>query len=199
MCNRRRKTEETCQCLAPSAGFTIAELMLVVIIIALIAGFGGGMYVGTYKNILARTAAKDLVLAAKYARMLAIEKQQAYKIEFDTENNTFWLATSQYSQESGQTEQAIVRDLYSKPVELSNDVTFEDIQITPVSSEVESQTETNRAIVFSPNGTAQTAIIQIGDGKNHYTVSISASTGRAKMYPGTTESVTMTTIDLEQQ
>jgi hypothetical protein len=56
-----------------------------------------------------------------------------------------------------------------------------------------------RAIVFSPNGTAQSAIIQIGDGKNHYTVSICAATGKAKMHFGTAEKVEVSTIDLDRE
>ncbi len=45
----------------------------------------------------------------------------------------------------------------------------------------------------------KTAVVQIGNGKTHYTISISAATGRAKMYYGTTENVKVTSTDLDQE
>ena len=61
-------------------GFTIIELLLVVSIIALMAGASGAMYFGTYKRMLVEKAAKEVLLAAKYARVIAVEKQTRYKM-----------------------------------------------------------------------------------------------------------------------
>ncbi len=193
-------------------GFTIAEMLVVVVIIALIASVGGGIYVGTYKRMLVEKAARDFVLAAKYARIMAIEQQKPYKIKLsaadsadtaETANNGFGLVIDEFNQETEETEQVIVRDLYFKPVEFTGDVKFEGIQITPAGWEAATETDEAREIVFSPSGTADSAVIQIGDGKNHYTVSISAATGRATMYFGTAEKVReevkIGTIDLDQE
>jgi len=190
-------------------GFTIAEMLVVVVIIALIASVGGGIYVGTYKRMLVEKTARDLVLAAKYARIMAIERQKPYKIKLsaadatEATNNGFGLVIDEFNPETEQTEQVIVRDLYFKPVEFAGDVKFEGVQITPAGWEAATETDETREIVFSPGGTAQSAVIQIGDGKNHYTVSISAATGRATMYFGTAEKVKeevkIGTIDLEKE
>jgi len=150
-------------------GFTIAELMAVVLLIALIGGVGGGFYVGTYKRVLAQKAARDIVLAAKYARITAIEKQRPCRMELDPVNNAFQLIYDRPDNEGEQMQQVIVREY--------------------------EQT----GIVFSPNGTAQFAAIQVGDGKNHYTVSIAPATGKAKMFFGTVEKVTLSTFDLDAQ
>lgn len=178
------------------AGFTIIELLVVITIIALIAGVGGGYYIGTYKRMLVEKAARDFFLAAKYARIMAIERQKPYRIEMDATNGGFYLATDQLNQETEQTEQTIVRDLYSKPVEFNDAVNFENIQITPISSE---SSDELTAIVFSPNGTAQSAVIQIGDGKNHYTVNIYAATGKAAVLQGIAKEIKITTVDLDQE
>ena len=85
------------------------------------------------------------------------------------------------------------------PVEFDGDVKFENVQITPIDSEEAGETGEQRTIVFSPNGTAQSAVIQIGDGKNHYTTSICAATGRAKMEFGTAKEAKTGTIDLDEQ
>ena len=184
-------------------GFTIAEMLVVVVIIALVASVGGGIYVGTYKRMLVEKAARDFVLAAKYARIMAIQQQRPYEIALDSNNNGFWLATTQQNIETGEAQQVIVRDLYFKPVESGGDVKFEGIQITSAGWEAATETDEAGEIVFSPSGTAQSAVIQIGDGKNHYTVSISAATGRATMYFGTVEKVKeevkIGTIDLEKE
>ena len=185
--------------IAKPGGFTVAELLLVVVIIALVAGVGGGIYIGTYKNMLVKKAARDFVLAAKYARTVAIEQQSPCKIELDIADNGFWLTIDKFNEETEQIEEVVVRNLYFKPVKFSGDIKFEDIQITPIGLEEVFPVDEQRIIVFSPNGTAQSAIIQIGDGKNHYTVSICAATGKAKMHFGTAEEVEVSTLDLDKE
>ncbi|MBW8041283.1 MAG: type II secretion system protein [Planctomycetes bacterium] len=178
------------------SGFTIIEVLVVITIIALMASVGGGYWIGTYKRMLVKKTARDFFLAAKYARIMAIERQKPYRIEMDTTNGGFFLATDQLNEETEQTEQTIVRDLYSRPVEFVDAVKFEDIQITPIGSE---SSDEQTAIVFSPNGTAQSAVIQIGDGENHYTVNIYAATGKATVHPGTAKEVEITTVDLDKE
>ena len=187
---------------AKRCGFTIIEVLLVVVIIALLAGVGGGIYVGTYKNMLAKKAARDFLLAAKYARMMAIERQSPCRMELDDVNNGLWLVVDGQNIETGQVEPVIVRDFYFKPVEFGGNVGFENIQIAQVGLEevYDAGEETEeKTIVFSPNGTAQSAVIQIGDGKNHYTASISAATGKTTVYFGTAEEVKVGSIDLDEE
>jgi len=176
------------------------EMLVVVVIISLLAGLGGGIYIGTYKKMLVEKVARDFVLTAEYARIIAIEKQRQYKIQLDVANNRFYLATTQFDEETEQTEQTIVRDSFCRPVEFAGEVEFEGIQITPTGLETTTEDDDEeQSIVFSPNGTAQSAIIQIGDGKNHYAVSISAATGKVRVYFGTAEGVKVGVIDLDAE
>jgi len=180
-------------------GFTLLEVLVVVVIISLLAGLGGGIYKGTYKRILVEKAARNFLLTAKYARIMAIEQQRQYEIQLDMTNNGFLLTTMQLNEESGQAEQVIVHNSYCKPVEFESGVSFEDIQITPIDLEVSAETEEEQTIIFSPNGTAQSSVIQIGDGKTHYTISINAATGMTKIYSGTAENVKVYTFDLDME
>ena len=182
-------------------GFTIAEVLLVVLIIGLIAGSGTGLYIGTFKKMRVQKAAYDLLLTAQYGRIMAIEQNSRCTLVLDAANNAFWLTRLQRDEEGEQIGEQIVKDPYCKPVELEGDVAFEDVQISLALLETEEDTENEQqqSIVFSPNGSAQTAAVQIGNGKTHYTVSINAATGRAKLYFGTTEKVKITSTDLEME
>lgn len=192
--NTRYKVRDT------KCGFTLVEVLVVVVIIGLLGGLGGGIYIGTYKRLLVEKAARDFFLTAKYARIMAIEKQRQYKIVLDTANNGFHLVTTQLDEEGGQTEKMIVRDSFCKPVAFDDETLFEDIKITPISFVTTTEDEEEgQSIVFSANGTAQTAVIQIGDGKTHYTITISAATGKAKVYDGIVENVDVGVIDLDAE
>jgi len=180
------------------SGFTITEVLLVVVIIALIAGVGGGLYVGTHKRMLVEKAAREFLLTAQYARIMAIEQQSRYTLQLDAANNRFWLATAQWDAQAGQTTQVIVQDYYCRPIELAGDVKFEDVQIAPMSLET-AETNEGDAMVFLPNGSASSAVIRIGDGKTHYAISIDAATGKATMYFGTAEEIKMNSVDLDAE
>jgi hypothetical protein len=178
------------------------ELLLVVVIVALLAGVGGGIYMGTYKSMLVKKSARDFVFAAKYARMTAVERQSPCMIELDTEKNQFALTIYAFDEETRRTEHVPFRDFFFKrPVQLAGGVEFEDIQITPIGmvEVTEAEEDEVRTISFLPDGTAQSVVVQIGNGKNHYTASICAATGRTKMHVGIAEEVITRTIDLDEE
>ena len=181
-----------------TSGFTLVEVLVVVIIIGLLGGLGGGLYIGSYKRLLVEKAARDFLLTAKYARIMAIEKQRQYKLVLDTANNGFHLETTQLNEE-GQTEKIIVMDSLCRPIKLEGEILFEDIKIEPTSQALttEVEDEEEQSIVFSANGTSQTAAIQIGNGKTHYTITISSATGKAKVHEGICENIQMGVIDLD--
>jgi prepilin-type N-terminal cleavage/methylation domain-containing protein len=180
-------------------GFTLTEVLLVVLIIALVGGAGGGLYVSTYKRLQVDRAARDFLLTAQYARIMAIEQQSRYTMQLDAANKRFWLTTGQLDAETGQTAEVEVQDFYCKPVEMTDEVSFEDVQITPMSMESQEASDEEDAIAFLPNGTAQTAVVQIGDGKTHYAISIDAATGKATLYFGTAKDIKVNSVDLDAE
>lgn len=187
---------------AQPRGFTLVELMLVISIIVLLGGVGTGMYAGTYKKLLVEKASRQFLLMTRYARIAAIEKQQPYDLELDKDKG-FVLTSTQPNETTGQTEKIIVKDYYCRPVEFEGDVKFEDAKIAAMTSEPLSGEEgPEQKITFLPNGTAQSAVVQIGDGKTHYTIAVVASTARATLYWGPADKITNvknTTVDLDMQ
>lgn len=180
-------------------GFTLTELLLVITVIALVSSVGGGIYVGTYKRLLVEKTARQFLQMARYARIMAIERQRPYELQLDAGNKGFLLTTTRVNTETGQNEKIIVKDLYCRPVEFEGDVTLEDIQIATQPAEQTDEGEQSQRILFLPNGAAESAIVQIGDGKSHYTVAVVAATGKARMYEGTADNVRMASVDLDVQ
>lgn len=177
-------------------GFTIIELLLVVSIIALMAGASGAMYFGTYKRMLVEKAAREVLLAAKYARIIAIEKQKRCKLMLDDTNSSYLLTMpGANSQTDGG--QSVITNQYTKPHQFAGDVKFEQIQITSTARGGDAGAES--VIVFRPNGTADMAVLQIGDGKNHCTVYISAATGKGRIESGEAMETGLEVLDLDAE
>jgi type II secretion system protein H len=181
-------------------GFTLAELLAVVLLAGLLAGLGAGIWTGTYRKMQVEKATRDFVLAAKYARITAIEQQSPCKLQLDAENKRFVLVVYGLDPTTGQTEELPVNEShFTKAIEFEDNVTFEDVKIVAMSRQEWDQAEVTEEILFLPNGTSQSAVVQIGDGKHHMTVSICAATGRAKVQPGTAENVSTGIIDLDER
>ena len=172
--------------------FTLVEILVAVVLVALLAAGSVGAYLGTYKRLLVEKAASDVYLAAKYARIVAIERRESCVLALDQENSGFALTFSQGVAASG----TIVSNQYSRPGTFADGVKYEKITISP--SIVPDEEDVNENIVtFKVDGTADNAVIQIGDEKNVYTVYIYAATGKAKMKRGLPEEVAIGVIDLD--
>lgn len=180
-------------------GFTLVEVLLVVALIVVLGGLGGGMYTGTHKRLLVEKAARQFLLTAKYARIMAIEQGQSYEVQLDPGNRGFLAATARWNPSRGQMEKVPVRDYYCKPVRFEGDVRFEDVKIGASTVETAGDEQTQQRIVFLPNGSADSAVVQIGDGKTHYSIAIVASTGKATLHEGAAGQVEVAVIDLDRQ
>ena len=182
-----------------AGGFTLVELLVVVALIALVGSVGGGMYMGTHNRLLVEKAARQFLLAAKYARIMAIEQSRSYELHLDPETRQFMVTTAEWNAESGAAEVVIVRDYYCKPVTLEGDVAFEAVKIASLTGETASADQAQQRIAFKPDGSAESAVVQFGDGDTHYTVAILASTGKASLTVGTADEVRIAVVDLDQQ
>jgi prepilin-type N-terminal cleavage/methylation domain-containing protein len=192
-----RKSQITNQQLAQA--FTLVEILLVVAILAMMAGLGGGYCIGTYKRLLVEKTARQLLLMATYARIMAIEQQRPYELQLDAGNRGFLLMTTEMNPQTGETERVLVRDFYCRPVEFEGEIQFEDVKLEIAAGESADGTDLEQKIVFLPNGSAESAVLQIGDGKSHYTLAVVAATGKATLYEGTAENVDTVSVDLDLQ
>lgn len=186
------------------SGFTLIELLVVVALIGLLASAAGSLSIGTYKRMLVEKAAKQVYLAAKYGRLLAVEKQTYCRLVLDEENRAFCLMTSDSMQtDEEEVSGMLVSDAYSKPTQFGGDVKFEQIKIMSsyqIESETDSETEgREQTIMFYPDGTADAAALQVGDENSHYAIYVMPATGKAKVIFGEAEETAVETVDLDME
>ncbi|MBW8036607.1 MAG: hypothetical protein FVQ79_13525 [Planctomycetes bacterium] len=183
-------------CGADRDAFTIVEILVVVMLLALFAGATVTAYFGTYKRLLVEKAANDIYLAAKYARLVAVEKQKSCLLALNDETGGFALMFSQNNADGEMEGDGLIANQYSRPATFADGVLYEKIAIVP-SGQPDEDTENQKKVTFYPDGTADTAVIQIGDGKNVYTVLIQAATGKAKVVRGLPDEMAMGAVDLD--
>jgi len=186
-----------------TAGFTLIELMVVVLVVALAAGLGGGLYVGSYKRMMVEKAARDVWLMAKYARIAAIEQQQNLYLQIDKTSQRAWVATTQFDPSSTDVEVpgalGVIRNAYCRPVDLPQGVEFETLSVGPTGSWEDTEAEEYPRVLFRPNGTAQPAVIVIGDGTTQYGITISGATGTARLVLDVENTAAELSVDLEAE
>ena len=77
--------------LRKSEGFSLLELLLVVVILAVIAALSVPSFSGAYSQVLIKKTVDDLAFAMRYAQAQAVTKQKYYQLQFDEPNVNYWL------------------------------------------------------------------------------------------------------------
>lgn len=172
--------------------FTMVELLSVVLIIGLLVSMVGGRYANSYRKGQVSKAARELVLACQYGRMVALEYQRVCRLNMDKEEKRFYLTIFQYDEMTGQFNERLIQNWYSKPVTLEGDVSFQDIKV----DRGDGVARDSQAVHFFANGSSDGALIRVGNDRFTYTVKVSAGTGRASMHEGTPE-FTPEVLDLD--
>lgn len=182
------------------SGFTIIEVIVVIVLIALFAGAVGGAYSGPYKSMMLKKAARDVLLAAKYARSTAVEQQKVCILTVNAIDRQVLVMVESWDEDSSQTVASETKNAYWRTVTLGGDAQFELVAVDQSDMDVSQvdQADGVYTVRFRQDGTAQNAVIQVGDGSRHYVVTISEATGLARVDEGIATDFKSDTIDLEQ-
>ena len=160
-------------------------------LIAMLFSVSIASYGRTFNRWAVEQNARQLYMAAKSARMHAVEYKQECTLVLDQENGQFFLMVKGTNDESSEEEISLVSTPWSRTVQLHSHVSFETVKIAGQYEDFEG------GIVFRPDGTADNAAIQLGDGKVHYTVMINGGTSRARLLEGEAEELQTDQIYLD--
>jgi prepilin-type N-terminal cleavage/methylation domain-containing protein len=175
--------------------FTFVELMVVTLLIALLAGSSIRGSVLTFRKLQVERAAREVFLSAQFARIQAIDSQRSAAVTLDPKTRSLSVTAGVRKG------QQLVRNAYSRPFQFAEEVNYERIDIMPTRPpEIAMQDEApNTVITFRPDGSADAAVVQVGNGKTHWTVYVASGTGSARAEPGVAKEQSATTvIDLDK-
>ena len=178
-------------------GFTLLEILVVISLIVLLAGASGGVYFGSLKRRQLERCGGQLLMMAQYARLVAVERQTPCALHLDQAKNRFFLSIDEYDK-SGQAGSRVLTNPYTQPETLSGELKFEKIVIQPrPNAAAAEENPQEQTILFLPDGTADAALVQLGDERWHLTLTVSAATGKARLSPGVIQDVPPDHYDLD--
>jgi len=112
-------------------GFTLVELLVVLLLVVMLAGVMGGGYFRQHRKRQVDKTAQELLLAVKYARVVAVERQTPCTLKLDHAAGWFYLTVDEIDSTGAEAEEVILSNLFTKPVELPGEVQFLQISVQP--------------------------------------------------------------------
>ena len=183
------------------SGFTMIELLFVIALVALLAGSAGAYYLRTHARLQVARCARQLALTIRYARILAVETTTNVDLILDRSKGSLCLKMDVFDEEFSEKQGMIVSNQYCRPVTFPENITFESLWKIELRPSIISQFDDEQAsiISFYPDGTSDTLIAQIGDGENHYTLTLFSAGRGPKIKFGPAEDIKLPFIDLDMQ
>ncbi len=78
-----------------SAGFTLLELVLVMVVICTVLAMAAPSLQGFFASRQTEDAAAQIVVLTQFARTQAVSEGRVYRVNFDIEAGTYWLTTQE--------------------------------------------------------------------------------------------------------
>ena len=161
-------------------GFTLLELLVVLVIIGVMAAFVGPRIAGSISNTNLKSASKRIAAALRYARSQAISESTTYVVLFDLDKNSVAIEGGQTAREDeekddGDRDQDNRR--HSMRYRLPEDVRLDKA----IWGEDESDSGLFRIIFLSNGGSSGGELILINDRGHRYGVTVDFITGTVRV------------------
>lgn len=154
-----------------SAGFTLIEMMIVIVIIGVMAAMAGPSFSNFIPKMKLKADSREKTNYLRQARSRAISENSQYGIYFNTDDNEIVFFKDTSSPELSTYEEGM-DSLVQDSISCESNVQFSNCSFA------------NNVVVFYPNGSASTSgSIDLRDtgSSEMYTISVLASTGRVRM------------------
>ncbi|MBF0199691.1 MAG: hypothetical protein HQL32_18380, partial [Planctomycetes bacterium] len=169
--------------IAKRQSFTLVELLMVTIILSMGVYLATPNMMGSYRKARLEKAAREIVLANRYARILAIEEQTPIHLKIDMEKNELQIIKPVATQSQSFSSEGVLsdegddlgesstsqasKDPLFKVKKISDDIRIFQVQIIPLGQNEEqsladsSQIDKHQ-ITFRPDGSNDKATIVLG-------------------------------------
>jgi prepilin-type N-terminal cleavage/methylation domain-containing protein len=131
-----------------NSGFTLVELILVILLISILTGLSTPLFRKTLSGLVLKNASFDLAQFINYAREMAIVEKTPHKLNLDFENGKYWITRYAVSEEGVLYKR--VKGRYGREYFLPRGLGF---------------TADKKEFIFYPDGRSDEAEIKITDKK----------------------------------
>jgi len=169
--------------------------MVVIAVIAVLAGMIVPRLHGSAEGARLQTAASRLLSAARYARAFATTRREPCRLLLDTDEHRYVLARVEQTT-AAPARLAPMRMGIGKAEGLGKGIGFGRVRIRP--RDGDDGREPAHAIVFTPTGRADAAVVEVTDGRRTYSLLVAPHTGRVELVRGTVSELPDDRVDLDE-
>jgi Tfp pilus assembly protein FimT len=169
------------------------ELMVVMAVIALLAGMTvPRMWAGSRRARL-RGACQRLMLAAQYARDYAVTRRCQTRLVINADEGTYAVAAP--TGENGEYEP--LADGPGRPEALGEGLGFAQVLIDPCAAPLDEVDQGGLIVRFQPSGQADAAVVQVRDEQETYSVTVQPATARVRVVAAEVTDMPLGRVDLD--
>ena len=152
----------------PEAGFTLLELLIVIVILAALVGLSVPQFRSTFRHLQLQVFASEVATLLRYAGRRAVARGEVLRVHFDVEGRSYWLTRDDATSAEEKFER--VSDKFGRVASVPG-----SISVAP----------STREVTFYPDGRADRfEMLIFDDSPVGYRLVTDVRTGRVKVSEG---------------
>ena len=162
----------------------MVELLVVIAIMAVLSAMAVPQMAGAWGSASLRSSARDLLLAARYARDYAVTRRVRTRLVLAAGDGTYHVEAQRVEGGRGSGEFTPLGTTHGRRRKLPAGVRLGPLRVDPRGRSADPAAGGTVTVVFEPTGQADAAVIVLADGRQRWTLRIAPSSGRAELLEG---------------